>query len=360
MEAEKKMGMNVLGRRSFLVGMGMGAAAFGLVGCAPAAPTDDDDSNEELAETSAAPAEVTADTVKIMAPESDDMTLEELNRRRQELIDAKTEDYVCEDGTVIPSVYVKLRALLDSYCFGVGSAVHDHCFDEIMFHFTPEDAQIYLEMPMGTLFDAAEFASKSGRSEAECAAVCEDLSSRGLLFRSRQNGKVLYHQLAEAHGIWEYNMDKYELNDGELPKLHAMTAGLNAVEQLCNAQTTFYNAVPCSREVVGDTKIALPYDDYEAIVDKFDILAVSPCQCRMSKKLRDIDDPGDHPLETCITTGEEAEYYLENGIGRAITKQEALDIIRASVDAGMVIQVCNSEKTEVICSCHGDCCGTRC
>ena len=42
------------------------------------------------------------------------LTLEELNALRKQYVDSK-EEYVCEDGTVIPAVYVKLRALLNTY-----------------------------------------------------------------------------------------------------------------------------------------------------------------------------------------------------------------------------------------------------
>ena len=74
-------------------------------------------------------AEVTADTIKY-EPIKTEMTLEELNERRQQLVDSKTEDYVCADGTVIPNVYVKLRSLLDTYGNGVGSQVHDASYTE--------------------------------------------------------------------------------------------------------------------------------------------------------------------------------------------------------------------------------------
>lgn len=351
--------MSMLGRRHFLMGMGVVGAGV-LAGCAPKAdpaPAADDKLAEtgEGAPAQNGPAEVTADTVKYI-PTSTEMTLEELNERRQALIDSKTEDYICADGTVIPNVYVKLRSLLDGYGNGVGSVVHDASYGEVMYLFTPEEAQAYLEMPMGVLFNAAEYAEKSGRSEEECAATCEALAARGLLFRTRANGEPRYHQLAEAHGIWEYNLNNYEADDGNYVTLHNTQWGGDILQQLYNAQTSFYNAVPVSREVVGDSSIALPYDDYEAIVSKFDKLAVAPCQCRLSHIAVGKEDPGDHPLETCITTGEEAEYYIENGIAREIDKDEALQILKRSVDAGMVIQVCNSEKTEVICSCHGDCC----
>ena len=351
--------MTMLGRRSFLAGMGI-AGIGTLAACAPKA--SDNPSVDELADTGAetvsaasGPKEVTAETVRII-PTGEQMTLEELNEKRQALIDSKTEDYTMADGTVVPNVYVKLRALFDGYGNGLGSVLHDAAFGEVMHLFTPEDAQAYLEMPMGVMFTADQYAEKSGRSAEECAALCEDLSARGLLFRSRSDGEAKYHQLAEAHGIWEYNLNKYEENQGEYVNLHNNAYGADIRFQLFNAQSCFYNAIPCSREVVGDSSIALPYDDWEAIVSKFEKIAVSPCQCRLSHKATNEEDPGDHPLETCLTLGEEAEFYIENGIGREITQQEALEILQRSVEAGLVIQVANSEKTEVICSCHGDCC----
>ncbi len=103
-------------------------------------------------------------------------------------------------------------------------------------------------------------------------------------------------------------MNNYEKDDGAYPAIHNSQWGADIILQLYNARSSFYNAVPCSREVVADNEIALPYDDFEAIVDKFDKIAVSPCQCRLSHKALGIPDPGDHPLETCITLGEEAEY----------------------------------------------------
>lgn len=355
--ASEKHGMNMLGRRGFLLSMGLGAASLagmGLTGCAPSTQQKEAEPNASPEEKDAR-VEVTADTITYEKI-STEMSIEELNERRKELIGSKTADYVCADGTVIPNVYVKLRSLLDTYGNGVGSLVHDASYGEVMYLFTPEDAQAYLEMPMGVMFDAADFARASGRNEEECAAICEDLSSRGLLFRSRANGTARYHQLAEAHGIWEYNLNRYEANNGEYPVIHNTQWGTDIIFQLYNARSSFYNAVPCTREVVAEQKIALPYDDYEAIVSKFDKIAVSPCQCRLSHKAMGIPDPDDHPLETCLTLGEEAEYYIENGIAREIDKQEALEILKRSVDCGMVIQVANSASTEVICSCHGDCC----
>ncbi len=93
---------HVLGRRGFLMGMGALGLA-GITGCAPQATPSDSAPMAETGEAATAPAstEVTADTIKY-EPIKTEMTLEELNERRQQLIDSKTEDYVCADGTVIP------------------------------------------------------------------------------------------------------------------------------------------------------------------------------------------------------------------------------------------------------------------
>lgn len=53
---------------------------------------------------------------------------DELNRRRALYVDAQT-DRVCEDGTVIPAVYVKVRALINSYGHGCGNECSDRGFD---------------------------------------------------------------------------------------------------------------------------------------------------------------------------------------------------------------------------------------
>ena len=44
------------------------------------------------------------------------------------------------------------------------------------------------------------------------------------------------------------------------------------------------------------------------------------------------------------------------GIGRYISKEEALDILEKAQEAGLVIQPENSLRPEAICCCCGDCC----
>ena len=353
-------------RRSFV------GAAAGLVGAVGAAalmgreaeaaePASIDVTSAELMET---PAELEQQGGSAMS-------LYELNRRRHELVDSKG-DFTCPDGTVVPAVWNKIRALTNTYGVGCGSDMSqtdESGFDFFRFLFSEEEAQAYIEMPYGVYFTAADFAAESGRDEDACLAICEELASRNLLFRTRRAGVPYFHHLALVHGFFEYGLNDFYKEGWSDSFMTLRTPDYG--EGYYNSGTAFYYAIPCDKEIVADEEGVLLFDDYEKIIARNEIIAVSPCQCRKfdmklagepeppavgSEELRDYKAPCGHPLETCITTGEEAEYYIENGIGRQIDQAEALSILRRSVDAGMILQSAFTKDSCVICSCTGECC----
>ena len=359
--------MESINRRSFIGAMA-GAAVLGVAGVAHAQEAFDDHDGDAMASAAAASQGSGYDAASIgvdisgMPFGSQRLTLEQMDQIRNKIIEEST-SYTMADGTQVPEAYVKLRALFDTFGMGVGSDVTDASFGEIMFNFSEEEADAYLHMPRGVYFTATDLAINWGCTEEEAEALCQDLSYRGLLFRTKRSGVFFYHIIAEAHGIWEYtqlwtyfNMPREDA--AEYCRLHQSQWGTEIVDDLYNCESTFYYPIPVNMDVVADEEI-LPYDDYEKIIDRNEIIGVSPCQCRLRRELMEDYTQGvkcEHPLETCLTFGEEAEYYIENGIARQIDGAEAREILQRSIDAGMVIQSAYSKNTEVICQCHGDCC----
>lgn len=267
-----------------------------------------------------------------------------------------TQDYTTESGKVIPAVYIALRNRLLRVGQGVGAEVTDNSWDFLMQEFSEEEAAFYLKLPNFAYFTDEEAGEATGMSTEEAGAMCEDLSYRGLLNRVNRSGQKYYHVLAFAHGMLEFMMDRYE-EDGFCDSVFGM-CGSDYGYQSRNQGSTMYFPIPAQADIVGDTEI-LPNHDWNEIVDRYDALCVAPCQCRTFTPIRSGQKPGDwcdHPMETCIATGEQAEYYIENGIGRQIDKAEAREILQRGVDAGMVIEVMNTKECDVICQCHGDCC----
>jgi ferredoxin len=64
----------------------------------------------------------------------------------------------------------------------------------------------------------------------------------------------------------------------------------------------------------------------------------------------------DKMVDACLVFGWAAAYYLRNGLGREITLDETLEIIRRADEQGLVLQPSNSAEIVNICCCCGDCC----
>jgi Pyruvate/2-oxoacid:ferredoxin oxidoreductase delta subunit len=83
-------------------------------------------------------------------------------------------------------------------------------------------------------------------------------------------------------------------------------------------------------------------------------IAVAPCICRREHTLMGVGC--DAPEETCLVFGAPAEYYIENGFGRAIGVSEALAILQLAEHEGLVLQPSNAKRIANICCCCGCCC----
>jgi hypothetical protein len=83
----------------------------------------------------------------------------------------------------------------------------------------------------------------------------------------------------------------------------------------------------------------------EEVIKKVKVIALVHCPCRATARLIG-KKRCDHSLENCIKYDELAEYLIEKGIGREITKQEALEVIKKSEEAGLVHMVDNARKDQ--------------
>jgi len=63
-----------------------------------------------------------------------------------------------------------------------------------------------------------------------------------------------------------------------------------------------------------------------------------------------------HPVENCLSFGAAAEYYIESGLGREITADEAIKILKEADESGLVHAGANSKHLSNICNCCPCCC----
>ena len=82
--------------------------------------------------------------------------------------------------------------------------------------------------------------------------------------------------------------------------------------------------------------------------------AVAPCICRREHKM--VGEGCEKPEETCLVFNRAADYYIENGLAREITLDEALGILDLAEENALVLHPSNAQSISNICACCGCCC----
>ena len=102
----------------------------------------------------------------------------------------------------------------------------------------------------------------------------------------------------------------------------------------------------------------LPFEQAKAIVEKSHKISVMDCACRTHMKIHNDGTPvNEYPINVCMAFNTTAGYCIEQGFGRELSKEEALETLSAAAKAGLVHTTQNiTNKSMFICNCDRDCC----
>lgn len=121
--------------------------------------------------------------------------------------------------------------------------------------------------------------------------------------------------------------------------------------------------ISVNQEVETPIEQIITTQKIEKLIEKFDEIAVGHCFCRHHKDLLGHSCKTTDLRENCFVMGKSARYITEQGFGRMVTKEEALKVLKASEEAGLVHKAFHTHEdlTKVetsICNCCEDCCAT--
>ncbi len=216
--------------------------------------------------------------------------------------------------------------------------------------FTPEEAGLALHLTL--LAEEPRVIARRARIPPEEASErLEEMARKGLIYRVRSRSKPVQYMANQfVVGIWEFQVNNLEPGlvhdfDEYLPTLF---------DDKVWSKVPQIRTVPVGESIPARAEV-LPYERAESLVRAQSRLAVAPCICRRERRL--VGEGCDKPEETCLVFGGGADYYVENGIGRYITQDEALSILALANEAGLVLQPDNARRAANICCCCGCCCG---
>ena len=225
--------------------------------------------------------------------------------------------------------------------------------------FTPKEAEIALELsalpePLERIHKRLR---KTGISIDELEKILDNLTNKGSIFGGKfyeRKGSGKYYSKAQlAVGM-------YELQAGRLTKDIEKDFQDYMNEKFYKVfhskKTSQMRTIPVNKAVKIERYVD-SYDNVRNIVQKTNRpIAVIECVCRSGKDL--LGEPCKHSeiRETCLLFKDIANFAIDSGAARAITKDETLEILDKAEEAGFVLQPENNQNPNFICCCCGCCC----
>ncbi|MFX0169085.1 MAG: DUF362 domain-containing protein [Candidatus Hodarchaeota archaeon] len=246
-------------------------------------------------------------------------------------------------------VYERLRTHLDNLPVGFPKTKSGVEMRILRHLFTEEEAQMALSLtPIPET--AEQIAQKTQRTAKEIEPLLETMAEKGLIFRSRKGGITQYRAEWFVVGIYERQVGTLTKEFAEDFEQYIDEA---LRDELISMRTPQLRVVPVAESVDHSIDVAA-YDDVRDIVKRQSKIAVAECICKKEKEL--LGEGCDNPREVCLIFSTGAYAYIENGIGREISQEEALKILDEAEKAGLVCSPSNDQKSFVICLCCGCCC----
>ncbi len=116
-----------------------------------------------------------------------------------------------------------------------------------------------------------------------------------------------------------------------------------------------HRVIPVEEAIPYEVEI-FPYERASALIENAKAWGVRDCICRVQQDL--IGKGCDHPLENCLVFAPIEGYFDQSEIDRAITKEEALEILHQAEQAGLVHSTGNYiGPHNYICNCCTCSCG---
>ena len=262
----------------------------------------------------------------------------------------------------MPDIYMRLAKHLEDLIMGY--PYNPALIDLLKEMFNPVEAEVALAIP-NTLeplevVSPQIIAARCDLPESAVTQALQSLSSRHMLYsRQTEQGDTGFALLQVGYGIpqtffWggqnddrARRMAKLVLNYFSIPTTGAVYGG---------AATKTYKYSPANVSIDVEMQGVMPNEQMGSIVEATTKIAVAHCPCRMQAKILGRTDCH-HSLEVCLKYDEMAEFVIDKGLAREISKDEAMKILADSEKEGLVHMVDNTQgQIKHTCNCCGHYC----
>ena len=234
----------------------------------------------------------------------------------------------------------------------------------VMFDTIVDDdmCDVMMHLKLETPRTVEEIASRAKKDVEFTGEQIKKLLWAGAIRETEADGILRYHYTVWVPGIMEDVLGNTELCDrypilGECFEEYTRKR-ISVLAPMLDRGMCFMRVMPVDSAIESETRKA-DYDEVYRLVESATAISVGPCSCRRSRRLMG-EGCGHLEEDMCIYLNENAQAYIKTGKHRAITKEEAYEILKRAEDNGLVHEVDQTlgfnEAPGAICNCCGCSC----
>ena len=252
---------------------------------------------------------------------------------------------------MVDPIYRTLAQRLDAIPNGFPATESGVEFRLLARLFTPQEAALASAMRL-TPEGSAEIGARVGLAPAEAHRALKEMVRKGLIDVRREGRELRFGLLPFAIGFYEAQGSRL---DAELAALVEQYFQETKGKTISDATPPLHRVIPVGEAVSANLDI-LPYQRASDIVDSAKAWGVIPCICRRQQKL--VGKGCQSPAENCLVYAPVEGAFDRSQSVRAISKEEALQVLRQAEEAGLVHTTMNHQApADYICNCCPCCCG---
>ena len=249
--------------------------------------------------------------------------------------------------------YEKLAKVLDTIPNGYPAVEDGSHLRVLEWIFTPEEAEFTSQLKLtGETVD--ELSERFNRPKDELEELLERMHSKGQIntWYSKSAGAKKYGLLPFAVGIYEEQLGRMDKEFAQRFEDYFK----QGFGKITHTEPSIFKVIPVNQSL--DTELEIhSYEKAENLLESSQSWGVRDCICKEQQEL--LGDPCSYPKTVCIVFAQNTENaFAESDLTKAITKEEALKLLKDSEEAGLVHCSSNVMKGHnYICNCCTCCCG---
>ena len=222
--------------------------------------------------------------------------------------------------------------------------------------FTPQEASLAVHLALITE-EARVIAVRAGMPLSEVERILGEMEHKRLIYAFHEDGKPTRYMAEQfVIGFWEGQVNQLDRELVELFEEYLPTYARSGIwEKQPQLRTIPVKASLPVGEAIAVKNVILQYENIDEILASHHTFAVANCVCRQEMRL--IEHNCGKPIETCLAFDGGADYFVRDGRGRYVTREEAAAIVRKAEETGLVLQPGNDRSAGNLCMCCGCCCG---